>query len=346
MPDSAILVTGANGFTGRNLCLHLAEAGHKVRGMYYVPDGGEPGFSHPNLELVPGDLTDGESLERALDGVEVVHNVAALYRPANVSNEMYFKVNVEGVRDLVERAARRKVKRFVHCSTIGIYGHVEHPPATEESPIKPDDVYQESKLKGEEIAMGRARELGLEIVCLRPAAIYGPLEQRFLKLARAVASGQFVMFGNGEVPYQFAHVKNLSLAFELAAAAGREVVGEAFIIADEKPLTLNRIVGLIGEEFGIHAPRFRLPYGPLWTASLLCEYAFMPLQPFGLSPPLYRRRAEWFRAVRWFDVGKAKRMLGYQPRRDSEEGLREMVRSYVDAGWLRPPAPVRVAGRA
>ena len=71
-----VLVTGANGFTGAWLCQHLARKGVPTRGMYYGPDGA-PSFSHPNLELVPGDLRDRESLKRALDGVAIVQNVAA-----------------------------------------------------------------------------------------------------------------------------------------------------------------------------------------------------------------------------------------------------------------------------
>jgi dihydroflavonol-4-reductase len=95
--EPTTLVTGANGFTGGYLCRHLAERGVATRGMYYPPDG-VPSFAHPNLELVPGDLRDRDGLRRALDGIEVVHNVAALYRTAKVPNRLYDEVNVDGVR--------------------------------------------------------------------------------------------------------------------------------------------------------------------------------------------------------------------------------------------------------
>lgn len=340
-----VLVTGANGFGGAALCRYLAERGVAVRGMYYTPDGGEPDFSHPNLELVPGDLTDGESLERALDGIEVVHNLAALYRPTNVSKQMYFKVNVDGVKDLVERAARRRVRRFVHCSTMGIHGTVTNPPGNEESPIRPDDYYQESKHQGEAVAMGRAKELGLEIVTLRPTAIYGPREHRFLKLARMIASGNSVMFGSGEIHYHFIHTDDLSRSFELAAEVPA-AVGQAYLIGDERPPTLNEIFAIIGDELGQPAPRWRLPYGPVYAAAAVCEAVFLPLRPLGLSPPLYRRRVNWFNSERWFDIGKAKRDLGFQPQVAIEDGLREMVRSFIDAGWLSAPAGGAVSGSA
>ena len=149
------LVTGANGFTGKNLSRYLAEHGVPTRAMYWPPDG-EPEFNGVNLEVVPGDLRDRDSLKKALDGIEVVYNIAALYRPTNVPNSMYWEVNVEGIRNIVELAAEAGVKRFVQCSTIGVHGHVESPPATEDAPIKPDDYYQSTKYEGEKLT----KELG------------------------------------------------------------------------------------------------------------------------------------------------------------------------------------------
>jgi nucleoside-diphosphate-sugar epimerase len=75
----------------------------------------------------------------------------------------------------------------------------------------------------------------------------------------------------------------------------------------------------------------RLPYPLLYYASAACEFA---CKPFSISPPLHRRRAAWFNSTRSFDIGKARRILGYEPKIRPAEGLKEMVRSYVDAGWL------------
>jgi dihydroflavonol-4-reductase len=224
------LVTGANGYTGGHLCRYLAERGVPTRAMYYPPDGA-PAFANPNLELGPGDLRDRESLKRALEGIEVVHNIAALYRPTNVPNRLYHEVNVTGIGNIVELAAEAGVRRFVQCSTIGVHGHVEHPPADETTPPKPDDYYQQTKLEGERLALERGRELGLPVAVIRPAAIYGPREDRFLKLPKLLQRGRFVLFGDGEVLYHFIHIDDLCAAFVLAAERP-EAVGEVFIIAD------------------------------------------------------------------------------------------------------------------
>ena len=324
-----VLVTGANGFTGAWFCQYLARKGVPTRAMYWAPDGA-PDFSHPNLELVPGDLLDRESLKRALDGVETVQNIAALYRPTNVPQKAYWDVNVDGIRNIVEEAARAGVKRFVQCSTVGVHGGIDAPPADEDAPIKPDDYYQETKYRGEMVVRELCPSLGMAFSVVRPAAIYGPLETRFLKLARSLKRGTFVMFGSGEVRYHFIHVEDLSESFCLCAERD-EAVSEVFIIADDHALSLNEVVRVMSEALGIRPPRLRLPYPLLYGAAAACEFA---LKPFPVSAPLHRRRAAWFNATRQFDISKARQRLGYDPKIAPEDGLKEMVRSYQEAGWI------------
>jgi len=297
--------------------------------MYWPPDGA-PDYAHDRLELVPGDLRDRDSLRRALEGVDVVYNIAALYRPTNVPNQMFWDVNVDGVRNLVELAAESGVKRFVHCSTIGVHGHVNHPPANEDAPIKPDDHYQFTKLKGEEAVREIGRQRGLDVAIIRPAAIYGPLEQRFLKLPRLIQRKRFIMFGRGDVLYHFIHIRDLCEAFVLCAKRD-EAVGRTYIIADDHAITLNDIVTLIAEALGVSPPKRHLPLFMLMWPSIVCELA---CKPFKLSPPLHRRRASWFFATRSFDISRARRELGYDPKVSTDQGLRDMVKSYQSAGWL------------
>ena len=326
----SVLVTGANGYTGSHLCQYLARRGMPIRGMYW-PQDGKPTFRHENVQLVPGDLRDRGSVNKALQGIDVVYNIAALYRPTNVSNQMYWDVNVEGVRNIVHLAAEAGVERFVQCSTIGVHGHVENPPATEDAPLKPDDYYQYTKLKGEELCRELGRELGLAVTIVRPAAIYGPLEERFLKLPKLIQSGRFIMFGHGEVPYHFIHIDDLCDAF-IRCAEREEAVGQTYIIADDHAITLNQIAAIISEALGVAPPNRRLPLGVLNLASIVCEFA---CRPFRISPPLHRRRAAWFSATRSFDIGKARRELEFKPAVRPADGLKDMIQSYRLEGWVK-----------
>jgi nucleoside-diphosphate-sugar epimerase len=324
-----ILITGANGFTGNYFVRYLQERGVPVRAMYYGPDG-DPGFTGDGVESVAGDLRDRESLKRALEGIEVVQNIAALYRPTNVPNSLFFDVNVTGIGNIVELAKEAGVRRFVQCSTIGVHGTVGRTPINEDGPIQPDDHYQETKWLGEELAVKRAAELDLPLSVVRPAGIYGPLEHRFRKITQLVGRRRFLMFGSGETYYHFVHVRDLCDGL-LLAGEKEEAIGRRYIIADDHAISIAHFVELLAKGAGVKPPRLRIPYWMLKTAALACEGV---CKPFGISPPMHRRRAAWFVSNRTFDITRARRELGYVPRISIEDGVAEMVESFRCAGWL------------
>lgn len=328
--EPKILVTGANGFTGRWFCQYLASQGFTLRALYYPPDGKPVSLDESRIELIPGDVRNRDEIARAVKGVETVYHIAALYRPANVRKKDYFEVNVQGTRILVEESAKAQVKKLVHCSTIGVHGTVGKTPATELSPIQPDDYYQESKWLGEKLALELSKKLNLPITVIRPAAIYGPEEKRFLKLTQLINRGRFIMFGKGETLYHFINVKDLSDAFILAANSDKSN-GESYIIADDHAITINKITEIVAEGLGVKPPKLKIPFSILYLAAIFFEYI---CKPFGLAPPIHRRRASWFKSDRIFDISKAKQDLGYQPKVKIEDGLIQMVESYRAAGWL------------
>jgi nucleoside-diphosphate-sugar epimerase len=305
----------------------LAERDISVRAMYW-PNDGVPEISNARTQIVPADLRDKYSLRAALEGIEVVYNIAALYRPTNVSNRMYWDVNVEGTRNIVELAAEAGIKRFVHCSIIGIHGTIGNPSATEEASLKRGDYYQYPKLKGEELCREISAEKRLPVAIVRPAAIYGIEERRFFMLAKLIQEGRFIMFGDGRVLYHFIHINYLCAAFMLCAEK-EEAIGETFIIADDHAITLNDINRIIADALGVPPPRVRLPLFVLTIPSPLCEFA---CKPFKISPPLHRHGTSWFIADRAFDISKARKVLGYGPQVTPDEGLKIMTLSCRKAG--------------
>ena len=99
-----------------------------------------------------GTLEDRASLDRAVRGIDVVYHIAAIYRQAGLPDARYRAINATAVRSVIEAAAAAGAKRVVHCSTVGVHGDIEHPPATEDAPLRPGDVYQETKVEGEAVA--------------------------------------------------------------------------------------------------------------------------------------------------------------------------------------------------
>jgi nucleoside-diphosphate-sugar epimerase len=281
-------------------------------------------------DIVAGDLRDTAALARAVDGVEVVYHLAAIYRQAGVSRDAYRAVNATAVGQLVDAAGRAGAGRVVHCSTVGVHGDVEHPPANEDAPLKPGDVYQVTKLEGEERAREAGARLGIEVTIARPTGIYGPGDRRLLKLFRGVARGRFVILGDGRIFYHLTYiddlVEGLRLCGEVAAAAGR-----TYILAGAEVPTLNDLTVMIAEDAGVSPPRLRLPVWPFWLAGAACEAL---CAPFGIEPPIYRRRVDFFTKSRAFDISRARQELGYSPAVGLREGIHRTLAWYREQRWI------------
>lgn len=324
-----VLVTGATGFTGGHLCERLVAEGYSVRALVRDPHRCAR-LANAGIELAVGELRDRASLRRAVDGIDVVYHIAALFRQENVSTEDMWEVNAEGTRALLDAAAGVGVGRFVHCSTAGVHGEIKTPPATEETPYGPGDYYQESKTAGERIALRYMADGRLPLVVFRPAGVYGPRDLRFLKLIKAINTRKFVMLGSGTVQYQLVFVDDLIDGI-LRCGTSARALGQVFLLTGEPPVTLNALVKLIADVLHVPAPRWHFPVAPVYAAGYLCELLFKPLK---ISPPLYRRRVDFFRKTRAFDISKAKRELGFQPRTELRCGLTRTIEWYRRAGLL------------
>jgi nucleoside-diphosphate-sugar epimerase len=323
------LVTGATGFTGGRLARTLVSRGRTVRAL--VRDRSRAAnLQAAGVELVMGDLTDTRALERAVEDVSTVYHIAAIYRQAGVSSQTYRDVNAVAAHAIVEAAARAGVGRIVHCSTVGVHGDIEHPPAGEDAPLRPGDVYQATKLEGERLAREAGERLGVEVVVVRPTGIYGPGDRRLLKLFRGVARRRLPILGSGRIYYHLTYIDDLVEGFLLCgehpAAANR-----TYILAGGEVTTLNDLVGLIADVAGVKPLTWHVPVWPVWVAGAVCEAVCVPL---GIEPPIYRRRVDFFTKSRAFDIGRARRELGYEPRVGLREGIARTLDWYRSHGWI------------
>jgi nucleoside-diphosphate-sugar epimerase len=282
------------------------------------------------VEVVAGDLRDRASIDRALAGVDTVFNIAAIYREAGGAASDYRAVNATAVEAVIDAAARAGVRRVVHCSTVGVHGDIEHPPAGEDAPLKPGDVYQETKLEGEARARDAAARTGLEVVIARPTGIYGPGDRRLLKLFRGVARRRWVTLGRGEIFYHLTYIDDLVEGFRLCAAVPG-AAGRTYILAGPEVTTLNELVRRVAEAAGVPVPRLHVPVWPFWMAGAACEAVCVPLR---IDPPLHRRRVDFFTKSRAFDISRARAELGYAPATTLREGIGRTLAWYRTAGWL------------
>ena len=322
------LVTGATGFTGSHLVRSLVADGVPVRVIarsaerahQILPDG---------VEIVEGDIADPEVIARAMRDVATVYHLAAVYREARHPDLRYREVNVEASRLLLDAAARGSVRRYVHCSTVGVHGHIASPPADESAAYDPGDVYQATKCEAERLALSERDRIPLAVA--RPTAIYGPGDTRLLKLFRLITQQRFPLLGGGENYYHTVHVRDLVRGLRLLGTHSR-AVGEVFILGGESYLKLSELASMIASAAGVPAPWLRLPVRPFQLVGSLVEKLCVPL---GIEPPLYRRRVDFFTKSRAFSIEKARRLLGYRPEVRLADGIRETMDWYVANGYLQ-----------
>lgn len=325
-----ILVTGGTGFTGSHLVRYLLQRGHEVVALDNQEGIMLDELKRLGAEVVLGSVTDPEVLKKLIPGCDAVYHLAAAFRRINLPKSVYFETNATAMRALLTICRDSGVKKVVYCSTQGVHGNIQNPPGDENSPIAPEDYYQFTKYKGEEVAQEFIHQ-GMDITILRPTALYGPGDpSRFLMIFRQVKKGWFPYFGAGRALYHPVYVENFCEAFELARETPASK-GQTYIIADDQYFPICDIVGKIADVMGVPVKSVHLPFWPMYALASVVELIFKPL-PW--DPPLFRRRVDWYRQNRAFKIDKAKRELGYVPKVGLDEGLRRAYEWYKANGYL------------
>jgi len=329
-----LLVTGAAGFIGGALFKRLVEYQLDVVGtVLYEAEATE--LRDKGYTVAVLDLASEQNWDELLQGIDIVFNIAALFQEVENSEAMYHKVNVDGTLKLLKTAEKAGVERFVHCSTVGVHGHVKQIPCTEETPFNPMDEYHRTKLEGELAVLDFAKTLGDEgmiVTVNRPAMVYGPGDTRMMKIFKAIDSGKFMMIGSGEVLAHLGYIDDQVDSLILNGVRPRDQIHlEAFNIASSHPITLNELATFIAEAADVKLSKIKIPVLPVWTAGLVCEII---CRPFGIKPPIFRRRVGFFTHNRAFDISKANKLLDYHPKMDDAEGIKITLDWYKEKGLI------------
>jgi len=323
-----LLVTGATGFLGHNLCPYLVGQGYRLRAL--VRPTSNYGFLEElGIDLAWGDVRDPRAVWEAAAGCRAVVHAAARFRFWG-DREAFFAVNVEGTRHVLEAAREAGVERFVHISTVVVIGRPpEKEIITEETPCRPLDPYQESKLAAERLALAYHQNHGLEVVVLRPGAMYGPwgryafnrlfFEDPLKRVPVRVHGGRHITFP--------AYVKDVAWAVGAALEQGR--AGQTYNICG--PCLTHREVGEVLERaLGRRTRWVPVPaWGMVGLARLwtwLSRFTHRePLYPIGLYPYVFY---DWR-----VSAEKAREELGFEPI-SFEEGARATLEWYRREGIL------------
>jgi len=311
-----ILVTGAGGFIGFHLCNYLAKQGHQVSWVYIH-------FPEKNVELpfsfeaAKGDFRDQKLMQQALKGKEMVFHLASAHLKISLEKSEYWDINVHSLRPFLELARNNSVQRFIHVSSVGVYGNLKNWPADEETICHPQSTYGETKLAGEEVVKKFYEETKFPIVILRPAWVYGAGCPRTVKIYRTLKKNRFIMIGKGDNLRHPVYIEDMMQAFRLSME-NDEAIGGLFIIGGQKAITTNELVNGFSEVFNFHRPLLRIPYNAGKIIAFLSEKAFAVIKK---EPPISRRTLEFYDTNNSFDISKAKKYLKFNPGYTFEAGL-------------------------
>jgi len=327
-----VLITGGTGFIGSRLALRHVTEGHDVQVVGQANT--QPEIQNSELLRAGGvrvtfaSVTDADRFGSLLRGVDVVYHLAAAQHETNVPDQHFWDVNVTGTENVLKASGRAGVKRFVHGSTIGVYGAALQGQLDEHSPLQPDNIYGVTKLAGEQRALAFQEQL--PVVIIRIAETFGPGDYRLLKLFTGIKKRVFVMIGDGRNRHHPIYIDDLLDGFLLAGVAP-EAVGQVFVLAGKEIVTTYDMVTAIARQLGTSLRRFHLPL-PVLTA--IAAGTERVCRPFGIRPPLHRRRLDFFRKSFAFSATQAHRRLGFAPRVSFQTGVEETARWYRRLGYL------------
>jgi dihydroflavonol-4-reductase len=326
------LVTGATGFVGAAVLRCLAEAGHNVRALVR-PTSDRLNLSHVDCEIVTGDLTEPESLKRAVRNCEAVFHVAADYRIWVPDREQMNRVNVQGTIDLILAAAAAGVSRIVYTSSVATLRlRDDGLPANEESHADLSEMigaYKQSKFLAEREVKRLVADERVPVVIVKPSAPFGPGDVKPTPTGRLIveaASGRMPAYVNTGL--NVVHVDDVAAGHLLAYEKG--AVGKSYILGGENR-TLQWILETVAELTGQRPPRIRLPHWFLTPIAYVWE-GVTRIRGSG-EPMMTVDSVRMSRKLMYFSTEKARRELGYSPR-PAVEALRDEIEWFYKHGYL------------
>jgi len=332
------LVTGATGLLGSHIVEQLRRRDRPARVL--VRNGSDLSWLRTqNVEFAAGDVTDPASLRRACTGVEVVYHCAAKVGDWGPWTE-FQRVTIDGTRHALEAAIDAGVRRFIHISSISVYGYYTKDQTIDESFAVGHRLYRwahysRSKMIAEELARQAHRSSKIEVTIIRPAWIYGERDRTTIaRLYHMVTTGRAKILGRGDNRLNLVYAGNVAEA-AITAAALPAAGGEVFNCSNDGEITQQAYFDLLAGACGAPPVRRRVPYRLAYGAGLVLECLGHLLA--WREPPFVTRYAVWLMGRRsFFSAEKARRVLNWKPTIPYEVGVPATVKWYL----------ARVQGRA
>ncbi len=326
------LITGATGLLGSHIAEQLRRCGRKVRALVR-PTSDVSFLQSIGCELVHGDVTDRASLIEACRGVDVVYHCAARVGDWGPWKE-FVAISIDGTRNLLDAAVAAGVKRFLHISSISVYGYVDGEGTVfdETTPLGYGlykwAYYSRAKVEAEHIVWDYHRAGKIPVTVVRPSWLYGERDRATLgRLIDSIRQRKCKLIGDGNNRLNVVHAANAAEACILAANAER-AIGEAYNCSNDGELTQGAYFNKIAEALGEPPVTKCVPYKVAKTAAFVFECLGHALKR--KKPPLVTRYSVWLIGRRsFFETRKAREQLGWESTISYDEGIPAAVKWYL-----------------
>jgi 2-alkyl-3-oxoalkanoate reductase len=323
-----IAITGATGGVGQQVVRSALARGDSVRALVRDPSRAAD-LAKEGVELVRGDLFDRSALESLADGADAVIHSAGHVGDQGGDRSTFERVNVDGTKNVLEAAAKKGVKRFVHVSSVAYYGRPQHGTIDEKfEPLANDAPYEASKRAAERVVFGRGAELGMEVAAVRPPVIYGPYDRQFLPpLVDRLRRGRVLYVDGGLAPFNI--VSSADVADVLLRCTNHPAAaGEAFNVAASPPPSFKAMVEAIADAAGLEKPRRSLSKKTAMAIARVVEGAWKLARAKGPAP-ISRFVVEIISLHIVYDASKARNILGWTGGQTPLEDIAALTRKLV-----------------
>lgn len=319
-----ILVTGGTGFVGRHLVHSLVEKGEFVRMLVRKTSDVEE-FNKLGVEVIHGDISDGNSLQGAVKDINIVYHLAAQVGKWGIPDKQFYAINVQGTLNLLEASLHTGVEQFVFCSTPGVQGK-GCSQAKETLPYNPPYIYERTKCEAEKLVLYFHHNRKLPATIMRPDFVYGPGDLRRLSLYRSIRDKKFRIVGNGKSYLHPTYIDDIIQGFHLVLN-NPVAFGEIYNLAGPGLITVKEYVRTIARILKVSCPRFKIPKPLAVTAAWAFE-AFSMLN--GKEPFISTSKIGFLTNSHGSDISKARNQLGYKPEFVFRDGMRHTINWYYE----------------
>lgn len=328
-----VAVTGGTGCLGRPLLDKLIRKALDVKLLALTNDPATESLPK-NIHVIIGTINSPRVLESLTKDCDVVFHLAGMVHSVpgtKAEEEEFFRVNVEGTRNLLEAAKKNRVKRVVFYSTVGVYGTDADFHGDELSPCRPGSVYAKSKYLAEQLVLNSFKEGGPKGVVVRFPVVYGPLDRgNMARLIKSVHGRYFFYFGDGNCLRSMISSRNAAAA-AVRAAIEPKAANEVFCVTDGRDYTINELVDSICRSLGTS---WRPYHVPVLLANLAGRFGDVVRKWAHIPFPIDSDKVRKLSRPLTFSCEKAEKVLGYEPVETLEEGIsREVEWLKKTHGW-------------